>query len=546
MSNKKLILLFFAFLSSLFAFRAAEDYFEISKNLDIFSTVYKEVNMSYVDDVKPGELIKEAIDAMLYSLDPYTNFYSEAQAEDYRFQVTGSYGGIGASVRNKNGKIVVERTYQGFPAQKSDLRAGDYILEVDGKSVANKNSKDLTDLLKGTAGTSVALSIERPGVGTLNLTVDRAQIKVKNVPYYGKIDARTGYIKLTGFTPDAGKEVKDALVELLEQGIEQVVLDLRGNGGGLLHEAVNIVNVFVDRGEVIVQTKSRDKEADRTYKTLNTPVDTKIPLVVLIDDGSASASEIVSGTIQDLDRGVVVGRRSFGKGLVQSTRMLTYNTQMKITTAKYYIPSGRCIQKLDYSHKKDGKAIVVADSLKHDFTTKNGRPVRDGEGVTPDIQVDLKELSKIAQSLLRNDLIFDYSTDFRNTHETIVEPKSFSFDDEQFGSFTAYLANKEYGYSTNTEKAIESLEKTAEDEVYLASLKESIALLRKDFEKNKKEDIGRHKEEIKELLETEISSRYYFDQALVETTFDNDVDIQAALKILADQPKYNSILKGTK
>jgi len=527
------------------AYKATEDYFEISKNLDIFAAVYKEVNVSYVDQVKPGQLIKEAIDAMLFSLDPYTNFYSEAQAEDYRFQVTGSYGGIGANVFSKDGKIVVNRTFEGFPAQLADIRPGDVVLAVDGQSVAGKESKDLTELLKGTAGTAVTIKVDRPGHGEMNFEIERAQIKVKNVPYYGKIDNETGYIKLTGFTPNAGKEVKDAFVDLREQGIERVILDLRGNGGGLLHEAVNIVNVFVDRGELVVETKGRDKEDNRSYQTLNTPVDTEMPLVVLVDGQSASASEIVSGTIQDLDRGVVIGRKSFGKGLVQATRTLTYNTQMKLTTAKYYIPSGRCIQKLDYSQKKNGKATVVADSLKHTYFTRNKRPVLDGEGITPDITVEKPELSKISQSLLRNDLIFDFATNYRNTTDSIPQTMGFELNSDDLGRFKSFLDGKHYGYQTDTEKAIEQLKTKAKEEDYFEDLEDMLSSLNAQFEEFKTNDLQRHRDEIRELLESEISYRYYFETALVESSFDDDPDISRALELFNTPFRYNSILQGS-
>lgn len=527
------------------AYKASEDYFEISKNLDIFAAVYKEVNVSYVDQVKPGQLIKEAIDAMLFSLDPYTNFYSEAQAEDYRFQVTGSYGGIGANVFSKNGKIVINRTFEGFPAQLADIRPGDVVLAVDGQSVEGKESKDLTELLKGTAGTAVTIRVDRPGKGQMDFEIERAQIKVKNVPYYGKIDDETGYIKLTGFTPNAGKEVRDAFVDLREQGIARVILDLRGNGGGLLHEAVNIVNVFVDRGELVVETKGRDKEDNRSYQTLNTPVDTEMPLVVLVDGQSASASEIVSGTIQDLDRGVVIGRKSFGKGLVQATRTLTYNTQMKLTTAKYYIPSGRCIQKLDYSHKKDGKATVVADSLKHTYFTRNKRPVLDGEGITPDIRVEKPDLSKIAQSLLRNDLIFDFATNFRNSTDSIPETKVFELNDGDLTRFKSFLDGKHYGYQTDTEKAIEQLKTKAKEEDYYEDLENMLGSLNTQFEEFKTNDLQRHSAEIRELLESEISYRYYFETALVESSFDDDPDISRALELFNTPFRYNGILQGS-
>jgi carboxyl-terminal processing protease len=529
------------------SFKAANDYFEVTKNLDIFASVYKEVNTSYVDDVKPGELIRAAIDAMLNTLDPYTNFYSEAQSEDYRFQMTGSYGGIGATIRQRGDYIIIDAPYEGFPAQKSDIRPGDIILEVDGKSVKGKNSSELTNLLKGTAGTKVTLKLERTGAGVLEKTFERANIKLKNVPYYGMINDQTGYIKLTGFTPNAGKEVHDALIELKKnKGLSSVIFDLRGNGGGLLHEAVNIVNVFVKKGQLVVTTKGKEIENDATYKTLNAPVDTEIPMVVLIDGGSASASEIVSGSIQDLDRGIVIGTKSFGKGLVQSSRQLTYNTQMKITTAKYYIPSGRCIQKLDYGNKVNGRAATIADSLKHTFFTANKRPVIDGEGVTPDITVDRPKYSKISQSLMSKYLIFDYATDYRNKHDNIASAKEFVLADEDFNNFVKFIEGKDYHYNTDTENAIEEMIKKAKDEKYYDGLKAKIDQLNQSLKSNKNEDITKFKKEILELLETEVARRYYFDTALIETTFDDDPDIQESLLLFANKEKYFSILKGPK
>lgn len=528
------------------AYKASDEYFEVSKNLDIFASVYKEVNLSYVDDVEPGSLIKTAIDAMLKSLDPYTNYYSEAQTEDYRFQVTGEYGGIGATIRQRGEYIVIDNPYEGYPAQQADLRAGDKILEVDGKSAKGKTSDDMTKLLKGSAGTEITMKIERLGVGEMIKTFKRAKIKVNNVPYFGMVDKETGYIKLTGFTPDAGKEVQDALKSLKKnnEGMKSVILDLRGNGGGLLHEAVNVVNTFVKKGELVTSTKGRDRENNRNYSTLDAATDDGIPLVVLIDGGSASASEIVSGSLQDLDRGVLIGQKSFGKGLVQSSRVLTYNTQMKITTSKYYIPSGRCIQKLDYSHKVNGKAEAIADSLKRNFYTRNRRPVRDGEGVTPDIKTPESKYTKITQSLLSKSIIFDFATQYRNTHDAIKMTKDFELTERDFQDFVAFTSGKDYNYNTDTEDALQKFKDQATKENYLSELNTEYESLLNKLKRNKSNDLEKYKDEIMQVLEEEIASRYYYEKARIEASFDNDIEIKEAILLLKDTVKYNSILSA--
>ncbi|MFM9944914.1 MAG: S41 family peptidase [Bacteroidia bacterium] len=528
------------------AYKASDEYFEVSKNLDIFASVYKEVNLSYVDDVEPGSLIKTAIDAMLKSLDPYTNYYSEAQTEDYRFQVTGEYGGIGATIRQRGDYIVIDNPYEGYPAQQADLRAGDKILEVDGKSAKGKTSDDMTKLLKGSAGTDITMKIDRPGIGEILKTFKRAKIKVNNVPYFGMVDNETGYIKLTGFTPDAGKEVQDALKSLKKNnaGMKSVILDLRDNGGGLLHEAVNVVNTFIKKGELVTSTKGRDRENNRNYNTLDAGTDTDIPLVVLIDGGSASASEIVSGALQDLDRGVLIGQKSFGKGLVQSSRVLTYNTQMKITTSKYYIPSGRCIQKLDYSHKINGKAEAIADSLKRNFFTRNRRPVRDGEGVSPDLKTPESRYTKITQSLLSKNIIFDFATQYRNTHTTITMTKEFELTEKDFQDFVAFTSGKDYNYNTDTEDALQKFKDQATKENYIKELNAEYELLFEKLKRNKSNDLEKYKAEIMQVLEEEIASRYYFEKARIEASFDNDIEIKEAIALLKDATKYSNLLSG--
>ena len=528
------------------AYKASDQYFEVSKNLDIFSSVYKEINISYVDEVEPGSLIKTAIDAMLKSLDPYTNYYSEAQTEDYRFQVTGEYGGIGATIRQRGDYVVIDNPYEGYPAQQADLRAGDRIIEVDGKSAKGKTSDDMTKLLKGSAGTEITLKIERLGVGELIKTFKRAKIKVNNVPYFGMVDKTTGYIKLTGFTPDAGKEVQDALKSLKKnnESMKSVILDLRGNGGGLLHEAVNVVNTFVKKGELVVKTLGRDQENNRTYNTLDAPIDLEIHLVILIDNGSASASEIVSGSLQDLDRGVLIGQKSFGKGLVQSSRMLTYNTQMKLTTSKYYIPSGRCIQKLDYSHKVNGKAEAIADSLKRNFYTRNRRPVRDGEGVSPDLKTPESKYSKVTQSLLSKNIIFDFATEYRNKYQNITVTKDFELVDKDFEDFISFIKGKDYNYTTETEDALQKFKDQAVKENYLTGLNSEFESLSSKLKLNKNNDLEKYKSEIMQVLEEEIASRYYFEKARIEASFDNDIEIKEAIAILNNSEKYNALISG--
>ena len=539
---KKIFYLFIIGCLGLVAFKA-EDYFEISKNLDIFAEVYKEVNTTYVDEVQPGELIRAAIDGMLKSLDPYTNFYSEAQAEDYRYQTTGTYAGIGSTIRTIGDYVYIDSPVDDFPAFKAGLLPGDKILAVDGVDMKGKTASDVTDYLKGKAGTTFSIKIARLGEGDLTKSITRETIKIKNVPYYGIIEDNIGYMQLTRFTPDAGKEVRDAVIALKAEGATSLVLDLRNNGGGLLHEAINIVNVFVPRGETIVITKGKFQEDNRTYKTLNSPVDTEIPLVVLINDGSASASEIVSGSLQDLDRAVLIGQNSFGKGLVQTTKRLTYNTSMKITTAKYYIPSGRLIQRLDYGNKVNGKAVAVADSIKKEFKTKNGRNVIDGEGIQPDLNIEEYKYSKLAISLIRNDLIFQFANEYRSKNPQISGPKIYDVSNETFEDFKSFLKDKEYEYTTNTEKNLDKLIDQAKDDKYYELLKGELTSLKTALESTKTADLDNNNQELKELLEYEIVRRYYFEKGKVEVGFDDDLEWAKTKSIFSNTTEYNGLLK---
>lgn len=530
---------------SFVAFKGADDYFEISKNIDIYTTLYKEVNTYYVDEVEPAKLMRKGIDAMLNSLDPYTNFISESEIEDYRFQITGQYGGIGSSIVKKGDYIAISEPYEGYAAQKNDLRAGDLLIEADGKSLKGLEVDGVSKFLKGQPDTDVKLTIERDGQRMVK-TIKREEIHVKNVPYYGMVNEHTGYIVLEEFRSDAGKEVADALKELKKNaGLTSVILDLRGNPGGLLHEAVNIVNVFVPRDQLVVSTKGKVTDLNRDYKTINSPVDTEIPVVVLTNKGSASASEIVSGTIQDLDRGVVLGQRTYGKGLVQSTRMLTYGTQLKITTQKYYTPSGRCIQALDYSHRRDdGSVPAMPDSLRNEFKTKGGRKVLDGAGIDPDVQTEATTYSKITQSLIRKLLIFDFANKYRNTHEGIATASAFKLSESDWNDFKAFLKDKDYGYQTETEKAMEALKEKAEKEEYYSGISNEFENLKKQLGHDKQADLEKNKDEILKVLEKEIAIRFYYQKANWEVGFDDDPEITAAIAVLNDMAKYKALLNN--
>lgn len=526
------------------SFSFSDDYFEVSRNLDIFATLFRELNIYYVEDTKPGDLMKKGIDAMLESLDPYTNYIPESEIEDYRFMTTGQYGGIGALIGQKGEFVVVTDPYEGFPAQKADIRAGDVILEIDGKSVKGKKYDEISKILKGQPKTPVKLKIKREEEkDLLEKIVMRDEIKINNVPYHGMMDNGIGYIKLTGFTDNAAQEVKDALLDLKSKDqLKGLILDLRGNPGGLLNEAVNIVNIFVNKGIDVVSTKGKVKEWDKKYKALNSPVDMELPIVLLVNSGSASASEIVSGSIQDLDRGLVIGQRTFGKGLVQTTRPLSYNSQLKVTTAKYYIPSGRCIQALDYTHRNDdGSVGKVPDSLITEFKTKGGRTVYDGGGIMPDYVSEQQTLSSIAQSLISKYLIFDYATLYRQKHENVSSARSFRLSDQEYDEFVKWLADKEYDYTTRSEKALEDLKANSEKEKYFDAVVTEYEALKKKMMHDKNSDLIKNKEEIREILQDEIVSRYFYQNGRIEASFDYDPDIKKGMEALTDKNVYTQI-----
>jgi len=545
---KKFKLIFIAILIggyAIISYSFVDSYFEVSKNLDIFATLFRELNIYYVDETNPGDLMKKGIDDMLESLDPYTNYIPESEIEDYRYMTTGQYGGIGALIRQEGDYVVISEPYEGFPAQKADLRAGDKIIRINDTDAKGKKTDDISKFLKGQPSSSIKLVIEREGEKKpIEKTINREEIKIKSVSYSGMIAPSIGYIKLTGFTENAADEVKDALVELKKNPeLKSLVFDLRGNPGGLLKEAIDIVNLFVEKGTEIVSTRGKVKDWDKVHEALNTPVDTEIPITILIDRGSASASEIVSGALQDLDRGVVVGQRSYGKGLVQQTRPLSYNAQLKVTVAKYYTPSGRCIQALDYSHRnEDGSVSKVPDSLISAFKTKNGRIVYDGGGIAPDVTTETEKYSGILTSLVTKNLIFDYSTKYRIEHASIVPAKDFKLTDAEYDDFTAFLSGKDYDYTTKTEKTLDELEDVAKDDKAIDVIKTDIDALKIKIMHNKKEDLVKYKPEIKQFLEEEIASRYYFQNGRMDASFKDDGDLKEALSILKDKDRYNKIL----
>jgi len=434
-----------------FSFR--DDLFQISKNLDVFASVYKEVNINYVDDINSAKMIKTGVDAMLDGLDPYTEFVPESEIEDYKLHyVSTEYGGIGAGIFAREGKVYVSDVFDGFPAQKADIRPGDELVKINDVPLAGKDNDQVGELLKGSKGASIKLVLKREGSPATEKTLVRDEIKQPNVSYYGMVDGNMGYIKLDKFLENSADEVTNALTELKKKNPSGIILDLRSNGGGILLEAVKIVNLFVPKDVQVVSQIGKIKEKNFTYKTTGTPLAADLPLVVLVNNHSASASEIVAGSLQDLDRAVIIGQRSYGKGLVQQTFNLPYNSLVKITIAKYYIPSGRCIQALDYTHRRDdGSVVKVADSLMHEFKTKDGRSVYDGGGIYPDIFVNQEHFANITEALVGKLLIFDYATHYRNTHPALDNVRSFSFSDADYADFVKFLADKNYTYNTGSE-----------------------------------------------------------------------------------------------
>lgn len=548
-SFKKTLLIFFLgaiILTGFFAFQAKNDkLFALAKNIDIFATLVRELDSYYVDEIDPDKLVTIGINAMLEELDPYTEYIPEEDSDDFRVLTTGEYAGIGALIGNRGDGNMVIMPYTGFPAQSGGLKIADYLLYVDTVNVTGKATSQVSDLLKGPANTPVYLKVKR-GTDTLEFNLIRKKISIKNVPYYGKLDDMTGYIKLGDFTTNASSEVRNALIDLKAQGVQRLVLDLRDNPGGLLNEAVEIVNLFIPKGKEVVKTIGKLENVNFTYKTSKTPVDKDIPLVILINERSASAAEIVAGALQDYDRAVLVGRKSFGKGLVQTTIPLTYNSQLKVTTAKYYIPSGRCIQAIDYAQSRENGAITsVPDSLRKAFKTMNGRTVLDGAGIEPDEKTISLSYAPISYSLVGRNHIFDFATQYFYKHKGIGNPGSFSITDQDYNEFVSWLEGKEYDYTTYLEKSVDDLLKYAEKEAYYDEIKDQIEAIEKRVHHNKEQDLVTHKAEIKKILSEEIVSRYYFQEGMIQAGLSQDADVKLAKEYLSQPKKMELVLTAS-
>ncbi len=517
--------------------------FQISKNLEIFATLLQKLHTNYVDEIKTGELVETGINAMLQKLDPYTVYIQESEIEEYKLMTTGKYGGIGSTVQQRGDHVQVTSLYEGYAAEKAGLRIGDRILKVDKKNVEGKSSDDVSNLMKGQAGSEISLTIYRPvKEDTIEIKVKRENIKVPNIPYSGMLENKTGYIKLSSFTQEAGSKVKEAFLDLKENNeLNGLIIDLRNNGGGLLGEAVKIVNLFVPKGELVVETRGKLESKNNSYYTTSEPLDTSIPLVILVNGNSASASEIIAGAIQDLDRGLIIGEKTFGKGLVQNIVSLNYNTRMKVTVAKYYIPSGRCIQAVDYSTKQDAK--VSPDSLKRIFETKSGRIVYDGAGIYPDIEVPSQTYQPISKSLVMDHMIFDFATLFQYEVDSIQKPSEYTVSEQTYNDFSEFLTKMDFEYQTDTEKSLEKLTETAKEEKYLQAIEGDLESLKNELHHDKAQDLQDFKDEITGLLRLEIVSRYYHMRGKVISSLKNDKQTLRAIELLNDPDAYNKLLK---
>ncbi|GMQ31684.1 S41 family peptidase [Algoriphagus confluentis] len=534
-------------LSMTLAFQVKNDkLFALAKNIDIFATLIRELDSYYVDEIDPDQLVSVGISAMLEELDPYTEYIPEEESDDFRMLTTGEYGGIGALIGNRGGGNMILMPYTGFPAQSTGLRIADMILKIDSVDVASKPTSQVSELLKGPANTPVKVVVKRDQ-DTLEFSLIRKKISLKNVPYYGKLDEKTGYIKLSDFTTNASAEVRNALVDLKSQGISRLILDVRDNPGGLLNEAVEIVNLFIPKGKEVVKTIGKLQNVNFTYKTTKTPVDKDIPLVVLINERSASAAEIVAGALQDYDRAVLLGRRSFGKGLVQTTIPLTYNAQAKITTAKYYIPSGRCIQAIDYTQSREnGSLTTVPDSLRKEFRTANGRIVLDGAGIEPDESVEEVRYAPISYTLVAGNHVFDFATQYFYAHPKIPAPNEFQLSDQDYEDFKKFLVGKDYDYTTYTEKSLKDLEEYLEKEEYFKEIQGQLDAIKNKVNHSKENDLNSHQSEIRKILREEIVSRYYFQEGMIAAGLEDDPAIAMAKTYFDSPRKVGSVLASSK
>lgn len=518
--------------------------FRIAKNLDIFLTLFRELNAFYVDEIDPDKIVKTGIDDMLKTLDPYTVYFPETEADEFKIVTTGKYGGIGSLIRKDSDYTIISQVYKGFPADVAGIKVGDILKKVDGNSLKGLPSEKVSEKLKGNPGTPISVTIERNGKET-DYSLKRERIAIPSVPYYGMIDSKTGYIRFESFTQNCIDEVRSALTDLKKNNAQQIILDLRGNPGGLLTEAVEIVNLFVGPGNEVVSTKGKVKQFDEVFKTTKPALDEKIPLAVIINRGSASASEIVAGAIQDLDRGIIVGQRSYGKGLVQITRPLSYNTELKVTTAKYYIPSGRCIQALDFSHRnEDGSVGVIPDSLISDFKTRNGRTVKDGGGITPDVVIEPETLSQVTAELYLRYFIFDFATKYYWSHPEIKSPDQFQFTDKDYNDFRQMLINRKFSYKTETEQSFNELVANARKEKYYDAHKDVFSSLEQDLSHSLDHDLQLFKKEISGLLEDEIMSRYFYEEGALAQSVKKDEQVLKAIEVLGNKDQYTSILQG--
>lgn len=517
-------------------------FLKISQSMENFAAAYRIINSQYVDETDPNQLMRIGIDSMLGHMDPYTNYFSEAQMVQVKMGVKGGWDGIGIELTKNDGQIVIKELVENTPAEENELRVGDVLLKIDGTVLKDRKIEDVSQTLQGKAGTKVSIEVMRPSTGKVReLLIERTKVTKKNVPYYGMLDEETGYIVLTTFSQRAGANVQEAFKALqTEHNPKQVILDLRDNGGGFLMEAVNICNIFLNKGNEIVYTRAKIPEWDRSFKTLNTPIDTEIPLIVLMNGSSASASEIVAGALQDMDRAVLLGRNSFGKGLVQNTKDIGYSSKVKLTTAKYYIPSGRCVQALNY---KNGTPVKVADSLRQEFVTKSGRKVYDGKGLEPDYKVEEAKKSVLLKALVEENLIFDYANKYREEHDSIVAAKEFNLSDEAFKDFVLYATDKWLTYQTSTEKALEKLKKQAQKEGTYTALANQFKQTKANLQAEKVASLEKNKTEVKEYLEQEIVGRYYYMTGQVENRLARDTDVAEAIKLFKDKERFEKLLK---